>query len=166
MGRIQEHIAATCDLTLIRCMDWRMDNGPCLRHALVNAYGPGRTFDTVSLAGSCYALVHGEATVREFFLEQVSTSVSLHQSEIVAIVQHTDCGQYKKVMTFENGAHEFHVLSDDILSAAKILREHFPNVDVHGYIALLQDDRVVQVRRTDIPNPVVAMPNVRERAHA
>ena len=161
MGQFQEHLALGCDLTVISCIDFRLQRDNGLFRELHAVYGADASFDLLTLPGSCYRLVRESDALRDIVLEDLAVSVSLHQPEVVAIVQHDDCGKYQSVMTFKDRAEEDRVLTRDAHRAAQILKDRFTNVEVQAFIARLLGDRVVGMDRIVVSKPAVAMPGTR-----
>ena len=69
------------------CLDWRLH--PQIEEFFVK---DGEGCDCCVTAGSVKGFID-EAT-REFFLEQVSISLKLHNCQAVILTMHMDCGAY------------------------------------------------------------------------
>ncbi len=160
----QEHLALACDLTVIACMDFRLWNGT-LERELHFVYGESATFDLLTPPGACHRLVRETGELREQLLDDLGMSVSLHQHETVAIVQHTDCGRYS-YMAFESEEIERVTLAQDIHAAARVIRRRYPNVTVEGFIAILRNNRVVCLESIGIVGSAKAVPSRRNQARA
>ena len=64
---------------------------------------------------------------REFMLMQVQASIDLHQSPVVYVMAHSDCGKYGGLEQFGgNAEREFAHLMKEMDKAAQYLRAHLP----------------------------------------
>ena len=84
--------------------------------------------DHLKIAGSVKSLVSpGQEADREFVLRMIRISMRLHQSRLVVMVGHNDCGAY-------DGAPPATVIAD-LLRAAELLRTAEPSLAVECYFA-------------------------------
>lgn len=84
--------------------------------------------DHLKIAGSVKSLAWpGQAADREFVLRMIRISMRLHQSRLVVMVGHNECGAY-------DGAPPETIVAD-LLLAAQIVRAEEPSLAVECYFA-------------------------------
>ncbi|MBU1033056.1 hypothetical protein KJ937_03960 [Patescibacteria group bacterium] len=111
---------------------------------------PGYGFyDPLTLPGACHRLVRQTLTRKMIVIEDLGASVSMHSPETIVLIQHEQCGGYAadQNIQFESTAHERRVLLEDIVASARILRGHFPQLTVLGFIARVDDKRILGMDR-------------------
>lgn len=81
-------------------------------------------FDLVKVAGGAKVLaIPGDSSEKDFILRQIKTSISLHKTDIVVIMTHSDCGAYGGLKSFGNNEEtekRFH--EEELRSALAFLR--------------------------------------------
>lgn len=93
--------------------------------------------DIVKIAGGAKPLASpARETDREFVLDQIRTSVRLHQTRVVVLMLHSDCGAYGGLAAFAGDARaEASHHQEQLRRAVACLREAVPGVDVRAYFA-------------------------------
>ena len=132
----QEVIAHGCDLTVVSCMDFRLhlDLGPAIREC----YGGSHIqYDFISLAGSCHRFVRESPSAFETLMHDLSTSISKHSPETIALIQHQQCAVYLDKFDFPNTDVEQAVLAQDAIDAEKVIKAVHSNVTVHRFLATI-----------------------------
>lgn len=91
--------------------------------------------DPLKIAGGAKVFASpGQESERSFALEQVRTSIRLHQTKRVMLMVHTDCGAYGGLQAFganeerEGANHEM-----ELRTAAEFLQRNLPAIDVECY---------------------------------
>jgi len=73
---------------------------------------------------------------REFVLEQIRTSMRLHETKRVILMVHSDCGAYGGLRAFaEDAQAEAKHHEVELACAAETVITTFPGVEVRGYFA-------------------------------
>lgn len=156
---LTEQLAHACDLMVLTCIDYRLQTNDSQMIWLRRLYGNDRSFDLVTVPGSCHRLVREPASARSQLLDDIGVSVDLHQPERIAIVQHENCGRYHKSMNFPGWERERGILEMDLNQAVPHLHARFPNLEVHGLIARLSPAGfVLEMRRVLTVPPVAQQP--------
>lgn len=124
-----------CQLSVLSCIDFRLQIKNQLFDLLRAEYGAETEFDLLTAPGSCHRLVREEDAHKELMLSDLAVSVSLHHPETIVLIQHTECGKYASHMTFASPEEERDTLIADAKKAAEILRERFPGTAAHIRIA-------------------------------
>jgi hypothetical protein len=91
--------------------------------------------DPLKIAGGAKVFASpSQESERSFALEQVRTSMRLHQTKRVMLMVHTDCGAYGGLQAFagnderEGANHEM-----ELRTAAEFLQRNLPTIDVECY---------------------------------
>lgn len=120
-----------CDAAVVWCFDTRFDLGFrkfLKRMGIVNA-------DPIKIAGGAKCLASpAQESERDFVLDQIRTSIRLHQTDRVILMLHSDCGAYGGLAGFDGDAQaeaEHHRL--ELHRAAKTLRDAIPGIAVDAY---------------------------------
>jgi carbonic anhydrase len=114
----------------------------------------GLSFDPFTPAGAVKNLVNPEnENDREFVLRQIAKSSKLHHIKKVILINHTDCGAYGGSAAFENDQVEERKHTEDLKSAAKIVKERFTELEVELFLAhLLPTEKDWQINLEKISN--------------
>lgn len=112
---------------LFACLDWRLH--PQIEEYFVNN---GAGCDACVTAGSIKGLID-EAT-RDFFLEQISISLKLHDCQGAILTMHIDCGAYGGSAAFASLDGEMKACRDQLALARGIINSKFPELPVESYI--------------------------------
>jgi carbonic anhydrase len=71
---------------------------------------------------------------RDFILEQVRMSISLHQAKRVMVMSHSDCATYGGLAHFQGDSQaEASHHRSELLRAGELLTSHFPDISVEPY---------------------------------
>jgi carbonic anhydrase len=92
-------------------------------------------FDPIRIAGGAKSLVGSESEAdREFVLEQIQKSVTLHETDTVILMLHSDCGAYGGLQAFDNdAAREAESHRQDLHRAVEFLQSRIPQLKVQGF---------------------------------
>jgi hypothetical protein len=121
-----------CDAAILWCFDNRFDLGfrKFLRRIGIN------NSDPIKIAGGAKCLASPELeTDREFVLDQIRKSMSLHGTKRVILMVHSDCGAYgglADAFAGDTKAEAAHHQRELALAAANLL-EAIPGIEVQGY---------------------------------
>jgi hypothetical protein len=121
-----------CDAAVLWCFDNRFDLGFrkfLKRIGVVNS-------DPIKIAGGAKSLASPEReTDRDFVLEQIRTSIRLHDTTRVILMTHSDCGAYGGLAGGFKGDAQAEAAHHqrELALAAKNLLEAIPGIEVHGY---------------------------------
>jgi len=97
-----------------------------------------RNVDEIKVGGGAKALASPDSERdREFLLDQVRKSIRLHQTELVILTLHSDCGAYGGLAGAFNGDPVFEAVRQEreLHCAAACLKRAIPSVNVQGYFA-------------------------------
>jgi carbonic anhydrase len=91
--------------------------------------------DVIKIAGGAKTLVSPEQeTDREFVLDQILKSTTLHATQRVILMVHSDCGAYGGLAAFRGDtAAEAAHHEGELQRAAANLKAAFPDLQVEGY---------------------------------
>jgi len=89
--------------------------------------------DIVSIAGSAKNIV--DKSTRAFALKQIEISRSLHGIKKVHLMDHIDCGAYGGHAAFVDETTEKTKMVTDLQSAAEIIKQSFPDLEVVLWLA-------------------------------
>ena len=122
-----------CDAAVVWCFDNRFQTGFSKflkRLAVVNA-------DPIKIAGGAKSLDSPEReSDREFVLDQIRKSIRLHETRLVILMLHSDCGAYGGLAAFGNDRRleaEHH--ERELKAAAQCVADRVPGVAVQAYFA-------------------------------
>ncbi|MBZ5524074.1 MAG: hypothetical protein LAP21_17705 [Acidobacteriia bacterium] len=120
-----------CDAAVVWCYDNRFET---VFRKLLKRIGIFHS-DPIRIAGGARCLASsGNASERQFVLEQVRRSMQLHSTRIVVLMLHSDCGAYGGLAAFQNDtAREARNHCSDLKQAAAFLKSSIPGLTVKGY---------------------------------
>jgi len=120
-----------CDAAVVWCFDNRFQLGFAKylkRIGVVNS-------DPIKIAGGAKSLASPEReSDREFVLEQIRKSISLHGTRLAILLLHSDCGAYGGLAAFGgNALVEAQHHEEELRRAAETLRQAVPGIAVQAY---------------------------------
>jgi carbonic anhydrase len=120
-----------CDAAIVWCYDHRFD---LVFQKLLKKIGVVSS-DPIRIAGGAKSLASPEnESDRVFVLDQIRTSVRLHDTERVILMLHSDCGAYGGLAAFENNAYkEAENHRQEMHRAAEYLKKEMPQLEVEAY---------------------------------
>ena len=133
-------------LLLLTCIDLRY---PDVIHARMEPKFH-KLYDHVCLAGAGLAPVFDFGADRkphweQTFLEHVAISIALHKITKVLVMDHCDCGAYRKfglLTTEDNGTlKEKTVHSEQMKRLKKLLKKEFPDLKFHSILLPIEPER-------------------------
>jgi hypothetical protein len=91
--------------------------------------------DPIKIAGGAKPLASPDSpTEREFVLDQIRKSIRLHQTRLVILMLHSDCGAYGGLEAFGGDPQrEAMAQEQELRRAADCLRREIPGVEVRSY---------------------------------
>jgi len=106
-------------------------------------------FDMIVVAGGGKTLASPRNDAeRDFILEQVGTSIRLHQAKRVLVMNHSDCGAYGGLANFkEDRTAEADFHRSELLRAQELLTSRFPGIMVEPYFVTF--DGIWEVRNAN-----------------
>lgn len=126
-----------CKVLAVCCMDFRFQSA--VREFLV-AQGLENDYDLFSIAGTQKTFL--DESTKAVALKQVELSQKLHGMSEVYLIAHFDCGAYGGNATLGGGEDELNRYRDDLLQAEQIIKDNFPEIVVHRFIAMMQDEKI------------------------
>lgn len=142
--------ASRYDLTVFTCGDGRL-NGDRGLHARLKARfgteGQPFTWDTVRRPGACFCFKRHSPFSWQEAIAEIAMYLDLHRAETIAVIQHTDCGMYRRIGFPSEGA-EHRCLTDDMRYAAVKIWQAFPSVRIVGLIARVDGEGVIGLDET------------------
>ena len=119
------------DAAVVWCFDHRFD---LVFRKFLQKIGVDR-YDPIKVAGGAKALsAPAQPADRPFVLDQIRTSVTLHATERVILMLHSDCGAYGGLDHFNGDtAAEAEHHRQELYRAADVLRREIPALQVEGY---------------------------------
>jgi len=105
--------------------------------------------DIVAVAGASKGIADGDE-VGNVLLKQIDSSVSLHKTQRVILLHHSDCGAYAKSYQFESAAEEKEKQIEDMNKSVKIIKEKFPEVQIELVWGELMDENGEDIEFSEI----------------
>ena len=121
-----------CDAAVLWCFDNRFEQG---FRKFLKSMGVLRS-DLIKIAGGAKCLASPESeSDREFVLDQIRTSMRLHQTQRVILMVHSDCGGYGGLAEGFHGDAQAEALhhQEELHKAAASLSEAIPGLEIQGY---------------------------------
>lgn len=145
----------SCQAILFACIDWRLHPG--LGNYFKKETGK---FDLCASAGSIKGFIEKES--RDFFLRQIEISQKLHESKIVILTMHKDCGAFGGSKNFNDRTKEISHHKDVLESAAEVIERRFPEYKILKYfIDLNQEKNKWRISPKKFkPMPAIAKKNI------
>ena len=123
-----------CDAAIVWCFDNRFQLGfTKFLKRLGVIYS-----DPIKIAGGAKCLASPDReSDREFVLQQIRTSIRLHETKLVILMVHSDCGAYGGLLGGfgGNALVEAQHHEEELRRAAECLRNAIPGIDIQGYFA-------------------------------
>ena len=121
---------------VLTCIDFRTyDHAErVLEQAIVERFGV-ESFDIISLAGGARNLLQDKR--RDVVLEDLATSVRLHDPDLIILVNHEDCGAYGGSAQFSDADEEEQFHQEQLEQAAAIARQYVPAEKVKTFYLTL-----------------------------
>src|SRR5579872_4676001 len=143
-----------CDAAIIWCYDNRFD---AAHNKLLKRLGILRS-DFICIAGGAKSLVSPRSeSDRQFLLDQVRTSITLHRTRTVMLMVHSDCGAYGGLGAFKSAEDEAFHHRDELRKAAAIMKNAIPDIAVRAFfvdfegvweVNLTQQESALKIRPT------------------
>lgn len=124
----------TCNHALIRCMDFRLQKAIDQWMSKNNLAGD---CDMISVAGAGKDIV---VNPDGFVATQVDLSCKLHETKIVLLMHHTDCGAYGGHTAFSSLEDERAHHLDEMAKAEEVIKSRHPEVEVKKILTVINDD--------------------------
>ncbi len=120
-----------CDAAVVLCFDNRFQVG---FSKFLKRLGISKS-DSIKIAGGAKSLASPEHEKdRSFVVEQIRKSIRLHQTSLVILMLHSDCGAYGGLAGFANNAQaEAQHHEQELRAAAGFLRTEIPGIGVQAY---------------------------------
>jgi carbonic anhydrase len=136
-----------CDAAVIWCFDNRFHLGFT---KFLKRLGVSNS-DPIKIAGGAKSLASPEReSEREFVLDQIRKSIRLHDTKLVILMVHSDCGAYGGLAgSFAGNARaeaEHH--EQELQRAAENLRKAIAGVDIQAYFADFEGIWEVELTKT------------------
>jgi carbonic anhydrase len=119
-------------------MDYRLHEK---LHSFIAANGLDRDgVDIVRVAGVAKNLARpSDSSERDFVLQQLRTSVTLHGIKEIYLINHEGCGAYG-LERVPDSDEELMIHSKDLRAARTLIKENFPEIDVRVYFMWLNGE--------------------------
>ena len=120
-----------CDAAIVWCFDNRFELG--FRKFLTKI---GVVYsDPIKIAGGAKSLASPRIeSDREFVLDQIRASITLHGTTRVILMLHSDCGAYGGLANFGGDTHaEIEHHKKELRAAARTVRAAIPEMQIDGY---------------------------------
>ena len=120
-----------CEAILLSCLDWRLHSKveECFR----KKYG---NLDLCITAGALSGLL--ENPWQDYLLKQIETSQKLHDSKIIILTMHRDCGAFGGSAKFQNKKDEFLHHQKILKQMGQVLSKKFPKSKIVKYFIDLE----------------------------
>ena len=116
-----------CDAAIVWCFDNRFELG--FRGSFSPDLACGPDPDPIKIAGGAQSLASPRIeSDREFVLDQIRASITLHGTKRVIMMLHSDCGAYGGLANFSGDTHaEIEHHKKELRVAARVVRAAIPN---------------------------------------
>ncbi len=144
-----------CDAAIVWCFDNRFHLGFAKYLKRIGIENP----DPIKIAGGAKSLASpGSPSDREFVLDQIRTSMRLHETRLAILMLHSDCGAYGGLAGGFGGDSRLEAQRQEaeLLRAADVVRRAIPEIEIRAYF--VDFDGVWEVALG--PQAVVAVPKV------
>jgi len=101
----------------------------------MNELGYRDKYDQFILAGA--SLGYTDNNWRKTLEDHINISIELHHIKEIYIIDHMDCGAYKKVYGVKNQQEEFKLHEKNIKLCIKDLKIKYPNLKYKGFVMKL-----------------------------
>ena len=128
-------MAHNCKALIMHCMDFRF--GPEIKIFMQERELLGDC-DLVAFAGAAQNLLKPE--FQSFAQRQIDLSKKLHDISEVHLMNHMDCGAYGGHAAFTDLDAEKVAHTSDLVAAAAIIKAAYPELNVIGWIAHIEED--------------------------
>jgi carbonic anhydrase len=88
-----------------------------------------------------------EGPVREWIFDNFNIAFNLHGVDKIVLINHQDCGAYGGSKAFKDITEELAHHEEQLKKAEDIVRTKYPDKEVDGYIALLDDTGKVSFKK-------------------
>lgn len=119
------------EAVVLSCIDFRFT--PFLRDIIERTLGISQ-FDLIQLAGGAKNLASPDSDARAaVVLEDLSLALRAHDTSIIVLVNHQQCGKYAEAgKRFNNLSEERAFHAEELTKAAYRIRREFPNIAIRG----------------------------------
>ncbi len=122
----------------VLCIDYRI--WPQALPLLKGKYG---AFDLIAMAGASKNLVSPAAEGdRIVLLENIATSIRLHNPAVLILTNHLDCGAYGGSKKFSSREEEIAFHQSELQKAKAVVNEKFPELPVITELLLMEEGNV------------------------
>ena len=137
------------DAAVLCCFDYRIST--VVRKFLKNQHI--ERFDMIIVAGGAKTLASPRTDFEQaFILDEVRTSIKLHQTRRVLVMSHSDCATYGGLAHFKGDrAAEAAHHREELLRAGALVAATFPDISVEPYF--VKFDGVWEVQGADHLKP-------------
>lgn len=134
-----------CDAAVVWCFDNRFQLGFSKFLKRLGISNP----DPIRIAGGAKSLASPEQeSERAFIVEQIRKSIRLHQTSLVILMLHSDCGAYGGIESFGNNAQvEAQHHERELRVAAEFLQRQIPGIGVQAYFVDFEGIWAVELNR-------------------
>lgn len=108
----------TCDACVINCMDFRIYRDNTLHKFILDEMVD--SYDLISVPGAGKAII--DESSRPLVINSIKISMELHNSDIVYLIHHRDCGAYGGSDACESLESEFEMHKSELMKAEGILK--------------------------------------------
>jgi len=123
------HMKHTCKGAILHCIDFRL--GPSIKAWL----------EKEGLLGDCDIIsVAGAAKNMDVPVAQLELSHKLHETSVIILMNHTDCGAYGGRAAFESNEDETETHFQAMKEAKELLMEKFPDIQVRTVLARIAEN--------------------------
>lgn len=127
-----------CSRLIIRCMDFRYNQDRALSKFASNVFN-GELCDEISIAGGAGRIINPPSTNE--LLNDIATSVDCHNINHIVLLNHTDCGWYKKY-----SQDDIDVYKSDLQKAREVIINHLGNkvkdFEIDLYLARFKPEKI------------------------
>lgn len=121
-----------CDAAVLWCFDHRFESSVIEFIKVTGVVNP----DHIRVAGGAKNIASpANESDREFILEQIRKSVTLHRTKKVILIAHSDCGAYGGLQKQFGGDvnAEIAFQQRELAAAAGLIRKSIPSLEVQSY---------------------------------
>ena len=140
---------------VISCMDFRLLDDIV---RAMDAMGYNNNYDQFIVAGSSLGFVQDKFPHwGETVMDHMNIGLSLHNFRSIIIIDHEDCGAFKKFMPYKNKEEEYNNHKDCLQKAYERLSKHFPDFSFHGFLMDLKGNMTqIEIKKNPVQCKIIS----------
>ena len=150
-----QETAKNASTYVISCMDFRLLDDIV---RAMDAMGYNNNYDQFIVAGSSLGFVQDKFPHwGETVMDHMNIGLSLHNFRSIIIIDHEDCGAFKKFMPYKNKEEEYNNHKDCLQKAYERLSKHFPDFSFLGFLMDLKGNMTqIEIKKNPVQCKIIS----------